>query len=265
VFDAEIGDITRRRAPSTLPAVSDTRRPTARRGRSQRGRPGRYPLGCTDALLPSGSSKAISPCGGHAEWVEPSPADRRVVPEGSAWSPLRIAAFRALWLAQLGSMIGTWMQTVGAQWLLVDEPNASTLVSLVQTAGLLPMLILALPAGVLADTFDRRRLLIGTQLATFTLGAILAGLALTSDLSPALLLTFTFLLGAGAAVSMPPWQALIPDIVPRHQVRAAAALGAVSMNLARAIAQEVRHVAFEIVADGLGHRCAALPRTDRNR
>ena len=101
--------------------------------------------------------------------MEPSPADRRVVPEGSAWSPLRIAAFRALWLAQLGSMIGTWMQTVGAQWLLVDEPNASTLVSLVQTAGLLPMLILALPAGVLADTFDRRRLLIGTQLATFTL------------------------------------------------------------------------------------------------
>ena len=167
--------------------------------------------------------------------MEPSPADRRVVPEGSAWSPLRIAAFRALWLAQLGSMIGTWMQTVGAQWLLVDEPNASTLVSLVQTAGLLPMLLLALPAGVLADTFDRRRLLIGTQLATFTLGAILAGLALTSDLSPALLLTFTFLLGAGAAVSMPPWQALIPDIVPRHQVRAAAALGAVSMNLARAI------------------------------
>jgi MFS family permease len=58
-------------------------------------------------------------------------------------------------------MIGTWMQTVGAQWLLVDEPNASTLVALVQTASLLPMLLLALPAGVLADSFDRRRLLIG--------------------------------------------------------------------------------------------------------
>ena len=84
------------------------------------------------------------------------------------------------------------------------------------------MLLLALPAGVLADTFDRRRLLVGTQLATFTLGAVLAALTLTSDLPPALLLTFTFLLGAGAAVSMPPWQALIPDIVPRHQVRAAA-------------------------------------------
>jgi MFS family permease len=148
---------------------------------------------------------------------------------------LRITAFRALWLAQLGSMIGTWMQTVGAQWLLVDEPNASTLVSLVQTAGLLPMLLLALPAGVLADSFDRRRLLIGVQLATFAVGAVLAGLVLVRDMPPALLLSFTFLLGAGAAVSMPAWQALIPDIVPPHQVHAAAALGAVSMNLARTV------------------------------
>ena len=159
--------------------------------------------------------------------------------ERSAWSPLRISAFRALWLAQLGSMIGTWMQTVGAQWLLVDEPNASALVSLVQTAGLLPMLLLALPAGVLADAFDRRRLLVGVQLATFVVGVILAVLALTSDLSPAVLLTFTFLLGAGAAISMPPWQALIPDIVPRDDIRGAAALGAVSVNLARAVGPAV--------------------------
>jgi MFS family permease len=144
-------------------------------------------------------------------------------------------AFRALWLAQLGSMVGTWMQTVGAQWLLIDDPNASTLVALVQTAGLLPMLLLALPAGVLADSFDRRRLLIGVQLATFAVGAVLTGLSLAGDLAPALLLTFTFLLGAGAAIGMPPWQALIPDIVPRHEMRAAAALGAVSVNLARAV------------------------------
>jgi predicted MFS family arabinose efflux permease len=148
---------------------------------------------------------------------------------------LRIAAFRALWLAQLGSMIGTWMQTVGAQWLLVDEPNAPTLVSLVQTAGLLPMLLLALPAGVLADSFDRRRLLVGLQLATFAVGATLAALSVAGEMPPALLLTFTFVLGAGAAVSMPAWQALIPDIVPHDEVRAAAALGAVSMNLARAV------------------------------
>jgi MFS family permease len=123
---------------------------------------------------------------------------------------LRIAAFRALWLAQLGSMIGTWMQTVGAQWLLVDAPDASTLVALVQTAGLLPMLLFALPAGVLADSFDRRRLLVGVQLATMVVGIVLAGLTFAGEVAPALLLSFTFLLGAGAAVSLPAWQALIP-------------------------------------------------------
>ena len=78
----------------------------------------------------------------------------------STWTPLRIGVFRVLWLAVLGSQVGTWMQTVGAQWLLVDKPNAATLVSLVQTAGTIPVVLLALPAGVLADSLDRRRLLI---------------------------------------------------------------------------------------------------------
>ena len=138
-------------------------------------------------------------------------------------------------LAQLGSMVGTWMQTVGAQWLLIDEPNAPTLVSLVQTASLLPILLLALPAGVLADSFDRRRLLIGVQLGTLVVGVVLTATTALGDISPSVLLALTFLLGCGQAMSMPPWQALIPDIVPTEQVRAAAALGAVAMNVARAV------------------------------
>ena len=132
----------------------------------------------------------------------------------SAWSPLRIVAFRALWLAQLASMIGTWMQTVGAQWLLIDEPDAPTLVSLVQTASLLPMLLLALPAGVLADSFDRRRLLVGVQLSTLVVSGILTAATAFGEISPKVLLALTFLIGCGQAMSMPPWQALIPDVVP---------------------------------------------------
>src|SRR3954451_3120789 len=86
----------------------------------------------------------------------------------SAWAPLRVRAFRALWIAQLGSNIGTWMQTVGAQWLLVGEPHASTLVALVQTATALPVMLFGLPAGVLADVFDRRRFLIGVHVMLCT-------------------------------------------------------------------------------------------------
>src|SRR5437868_1326836 len=91
----------------------------------------------------------------------------------SMWSPLRVGIYRALWLAVLGSQVGTWMQTVGAQWLLVSRPNAATLVSLVQTASMLPILLLALPAGVLADSFDRRRLLIVVQCFQAAVGVAL--------------------------------------------------------------------------------------------
>ena len=153
----------------------------------------------------------------------------------SIWLPLQSRVFRALWLAVLGSQIGTWMQTVGAQWLLVDEPNAPTLVSLVQTAMMLPMLLLSVPAGVLADGLDRRRMLIVVQWFQAATGAVLTVLTFAGQMTPALLLTLTFVLGCGGAMTIPTYQALIPELVPRAQLTGAAALGAISMNLARAV------------------------------
>ena len=93
--------------------------------------------------------------------------------DSSPWAPLAQRAFRWLWLGMLFSWIGTWMQTVGAQWLLVDEPNAAVLVSLVQAATTLPLMLLALPGGVLADSFDRRRLLLTVQAYLVVLGVLL--------------------------------------------------------------------------------------------
>jgi MFS family permease len=153
----------------------------------------------------------------------------------STWAPLTLGVFRALWLATLVSNIGTWMQTVGAQWLLVDEPNAATLVALVQTANSLPVLLLALPAGVLADFFDRRRLLLAVQLFLVSAGGLLTVLTLGGQMPPALLLAFTFTLGAGTAMQAPVYQALIPDIVPRAQLPSASALASISINIARAV------------------------------
>ena len=131
------------------------------------------------------------------------------------------------------------MQTVGAQWLLVDQPNAETLVALVQTANMSPVFFLALPAGVFADVFDRRRLLIGVQAAAMLVAGILAALTAADQVGPALLLTFTFLLGSAQTLSMPAWQALIPELVPRSQLPSASALGGISMNLARAVGPAV--------------------------
>jgi MFS family permease len=151
------------------------------------------------------------------------------------WTPLRLPIFRALWLASMVSSIGTWMQTVGAQWLLVDQPNASLLVSLVQTAETLPVVLVALPAGVFADLLDRRRMLIGVQSFQVVVGVGLTAMTVRGELQPTLLLTFTFLLGMGAAMQMPAWQALIPELVPRAQLPGAAALGSININIARAI------------------------------
>ncbi|WP_067506541.1 MFS transporter [Actinoplanes sp. TFC3] len=160
----------------------------------------------------------------------------------SAWGPLRIAAFRSLWLAVLASNIGTWMQTVGAQWLLVEQSGTDTLVAVVQTASTLPIVLLALPSGALADTFDRRRLLMGVQGFLVAAGIVLTVLTLAQRMPPALLLTLTFVLGAGQALTAPAWQAIIPELVPRAQLASASALGAISMNLARAVGPAVAGV-----------------------
>src|SRR5205085_12655924 len=83
------------------------------------------------------------------------PASGSVAADSPGWAPLRQRAFRWLWLGVLISSIGTWMQTVGAQWLLVDAPNPAPLVSLVSAANTLPVMLLALPGGVLDDSLDR--------------------------------------------------------------------------------------------------------------
>ena len=131
----------------------------------------------------------------------------------STWAPLRSPVFRALWIAQLVSNLGTWMQTVGAQWMLVGDPRAAVLVPLVQTATTLPVMLLALPSGVLADLIDRRRLLIATQGAMAATVAALASLTGAGLTTPTVLLLLLFVIGCGQALTMPAWQAIQPDLV----------------------------------------------------
>src|SRR4030095_5148530 len=152
----------------------------------------------------------------------------------SAGAPLRDSPmFRALWIAQFASNIGTWMQTVGAQWLLID--SSPVLVSLVQTAASLPIVLLALPAGAWADMVDRRHLLLFAQLGMLVAAGALAVITFAGAASPMVVLALIFLVGCGTAVAGPAWQAIQPDLVDRATLPQAAALNGAHLNLARAV------------------------------
>ena len=153
----------------------------------------------------------------------------------SIWVPLHQSLFRALWIAALASSIGTWMQNVGASWLMTTLTPSAVLVALMQSATSLPILLVGLFAGALADVVDRRRLLIVTQSWMLAAAAVLYGLTLLGATTPWVLLVLTFALGLGAAMNAPARQALTPDLVPRDALPSAVALNGVSVNLARAI------------------------------
>lgn len=153
----------------------------------------------------------------------------------SPWAPLGESLFRSLWIASVVSYTGTWMQNVGAGWLMTQMTMNPFMVGLVQAAGALPVFLVILPAGALADMVDRRRFLLVTQgwmvLASATLGI----LTLASCVGPWVLLLFTFLLGLGSVMNDPAWQAITPELVPREQHASAVALNSAGFNVARAV------------------------------
>lgn len=152
-----------------------------------------------------------------------------------AWEPLREPTFRALWLAILAGNIGTWVHDVAATWMMAEMTGSPLMVAAVQSATTLPVVLLALFAGALADIVDRRRYLIATQLWMIAMATMLALLAHLDRLNPWSLLALTFALGAGAAMAMPAQAATTPELVPRAMIGQAAALGSISMNIARSI------------------------------
>src|SRR5215471_7573516 len=115
----------------------------------------------------------------------------------SPWTPLADPLFRGLWIATIVSNVGTWMQDVGAGWLMTSLTTSPSLVALIEAADSLPVMLLALPAGALADIIDRRRLLIFVQGYLLVVAAVLALLAFAGLVSAWGLIGFTFLLGVG--------------------------------------------------------------------
>src|SRR5260221_1924994 len=153
----------------------------------------------------------------------------------SAWAPLSHPVFRAPWISSLVSNIGTWMQNVGAAWVMTSLSASPLMVALVQSATSLPVFVVGLPAGAVADIVDRRRLLLFTQTWMLAAAALLAMLAFLDLMTPMTLLLLTFALGIGVAMNTPTWQAITAELVPPSELTRAVALNALPMNIGRAI------------------------------
>ncbi len=173
----------------------------------------------------------------------------------SAWTPLQHSLFRSRWIASILSNTGTWMQDTAATWLMTALTNSPFLIALMQTAASLPVLLLGLPAGAVADILDRRRVLIFWQSWMLVTALILSLVTLAGGMGPWMLLSLTLLLNVGAAMNNPAWQAIVPELVPRSELAGAISLNSAGYNLARAVGPALGGLvvaAFATVAIGAG-------------
>ncbi|CAN5920276.1 MFS transporter [soil metagenome] len=163
-----------------------------------------------------------------------SAASRTAGPE-SAWGPLQYPVFRMLWVVWIAANICMWMNDVAAAWMMTSLSPSPMMVALVQSASTLPVFLLGLPSGALADILDRRRYFIFTQIWVATVASIICAVILLGWMSAPLLLALTFANGMGLAMRWPVFAAVVPELVPRAQLPGALALNGIAMNASRII------------------------------
>lgn len=151
------------------------------------------------------------------------------------WSALREPYFRILWLANVASLVGSWMNETATAWLMTSMTLLPFMVALLQTSVSLPFFLMALPAGALADIIDRRKILIAAQLVMLSTVLVLGIFTLTGIITPVMILILTFSLATAAAINAPTWQSIIPELVPAERLQSAITLGSVAFNVARVV------------------------------
>lgn len=169
----------------------------------------------------------------------------------STWRPLRIPIFRNLLIADLVSDVGTFMQSVGAAWLMTSLTTRPFYIALIQTASALPFFVLALPAGSIGDIVDRRKLILGTEIWMLVVASVLAVVTIAGMMTPWLLLLLTFALSAGDALESPAWSAIFPELITkREDLQPALALNGIEFNLARAVGPGLAGVIIAVAGIG---------------
>lgn len=169
----------------------------------------------------------------------------------SAFKPLIYPAFRSLWIATLVSTVGTWIQSVSAAWVMTGLTTSTLMVALLQSASSLPTVFFSIPGGAIADIVDRRKLMIGIQLAMALIGVAMTGCYFFGLLTPWLLLFFTFAIGIGTALNSPAWFATTPALVPPEDLSEAITLNGIAVNASRAIGPAIAGIIISLYSPGL--------------
>lgn len=163
------------------------------------------------------------------------PAPSGLTAPGKPLAPFRHPAFRAIWIANLASNLGSMIQSVGAAWLMTELTPSHQLIALVQASTTLPIMLLAVFAGAIADNHDRRKVMLAAQGVMLAASATLAGLTWAGLIGPVLLLGLTMLVGAGSALNGPAWQASVRLQVGGEDLPQAISLNTIAFNLARSV------------------------------
>jgi MFS family permease len=157
----------------------------------------------------------------------------------SLLDPLRSRLFLMVWIANMASNIGTQIQSVGEKWQMAQLTASPLPVALIETGTTLPVLLLGLSAGAIADIADRRKLLLSTQVFMMGCAAALSGITFLHHVTPQVLLTVAFLIGIGSALSMPAFQAIVPELLSRRDLAGGVALNSAGFNVSRALGPAV--------------------------
>ena len=162
-------------------------------------------------------------------------------------APFRHRIFLAIWIASLASNFGGLIQSVGAAWLMTSIGAPAELIALIQASTTLPIMLFSLMAGAIADNFDRRKLMLASQIFLLIVSVALTFCTYFGLVTPWILLTFTFLVGCGTAFNGPAWQSLVGEMVPRSDLPAAIALNSMGFNIARSAGPALGGVIVAVV------------------
>src|SRR5271170_560111 len=187
-----------------------------------------------------------------------SPAPLATPRSRTLFGPLHEPLFRSLWIAAVVSYTGTWMQNVGAGWLMTSLTMSPLMVGLVQAASSIAVFLVVLPAGAIADVVDRRKLLLFTQTWMVLAAVALGVLTLAGRITPTLLLLLTLLMGFGAVLNDPAWQAITPEIVSHENFTAGIALNSAGFNVARSIGPALGGLVIAATNSGIAFLLNAL-------